>query len=89
MKNYFEANQKAYEEYQKVKVGDKVTARGLTTTIAEIYYCDVYAESGNAMFKEAKDENKYYIFYDIEFRDSNGNYRHWKSSFDGGVLEHV
>lgn len=25
-------------------------------------------------------------FWDIEFTDTNGNYRHWKQYFDGGEL---
>ena len=70
----------------KVKVGDTIKAMGVTCTIKEIYYSDVYVECGNAMFKECKDENEYYIFYDVEFRDTNNVYRHWKSSFDGGTI---
>ena len=86
--NYFEANKEAYEEFQKVKVGDKVRAMGVTSTIDTIYYIDVYAETGHEYYKDAKDKDTYYIFYDIEFRDTNGVCRHWKSSYDGGILIH-
>ena len=84
----FEKYLKMVEEANKikVKVGDKVRAMGITSTIAMIYYCDVYVETGHPMFREAKDEDEYYIFYDIEFRDTDGVLRHWKSSYDGGKL---
>lgn len=88
MTTYFEANKEAFEESKRVKVGDKVKVGYTTCTIAEIAYIDVYAETGHPMFKESKDPDTYYIFYDIEFRDTNGVYRHWKSSYDGGTLIH-
>ena len=36
--------------------------------------------------KYRKDIIEYVVFYDIEFKDTNNNYRHWKSYFDGGKL---
>lgn len=72
----------------KIEVGDKVKVGYTTCTIAEIYYKDVYVECGHPNFKEAKDRDLYYIFYEVEFRDTNGTYRNWKSSFDGGELIH-
>lgn len=86
--DYFEASREAFEELQKVKVGDKVKAMGITSTIDTIHYIDVYAETGHPSYRDAKDEDTYYIFYDIEFRDTNGVYRHWKSNSDGGELIH-
>ena len=88
MTNYIEANQKAMEEYKNIKVGDCIIAKGIKATIAEIYYCEVFAETGHPIFKEAKDEKTYYLFYDIEFKDTYGVYRHWKSHWDGGKLYH-
>ena len=77
---------KMLQEAKDAKVGDKISCKGITCTIGEIFYYDKYVETGHPMFKESKDEDTYYVFYDIEFKDSNGNYRHWKSSYDGGKL---
>lgn len=83
-KNYLEA----YETIRghKVKEGDVVKALGCTVTIKEVLDSSIYVETGHELFKEAKDETKYYVFYDVEFIDTNGNYRNWKSSFDGGHI---
>ena len=83
--NYFEAMDEI-RSMEQPKVGDTVTAYGIQSTIETIYHSEVYTETGHSMFKESKDENTYYIFYDIEFKDTKGNYKHWKSSFDGGYL---
>ena len=29
---------------------------------------------------------EHYEYWDIEFLDSNNNYRHWKQCYDGGEL---
>ena len=52
-------------------IGDKINCSGITVTIAEILYQDTYADEGEL---------------DIEFKDTHGNYRHWKQYFDGGKL---
>ena len=85
-KNYLEA----YETIggNKVKAGDVVKALGLTTTVKEVLDSYFYVETGHKSFKEAKDETKYYVFCDVEFIDTEGVYRHWKSSFDGGYIIH-
>ena len=58
-------------------VGDRICCQGITCTIGEIFYYDKYVEEKNG---------KYEVFYDIEFKDTNNHYRHWKSYFDGGKL---
>lgn len=60
----------------KVTKGMKIEAFGERVTIGDIIYqfCDTA-------------ENSYRKpWADIEFRDSNGNYRHWQSWSDGGKL---
>ena len=55
------------------KKGDKINAMGIAVTIGDtIYYSDSYSDHNGKRQ------------YDIEFKDSNGQYRHWKSEFDGG-----
>ena len=73
---YFEAV-KEMEKKRMARVGDKISAKGITCTIGEIFFNDRYVE---------KKDGEYTVFYDIEFKDTNGNYRHWKSYFDGGKL---
>ena len=72
-----------------VEVGDKIRAKGITCTIAKIYYKERYVEPIH-IYNEEKHEyemgDDYKIFYDIEFEDTNGVYRHWKSAFDGGEV---
>lgn len=55
---------------KKATVGDKVKALGFVVTIGKILYQDYWEEDG----------------WDIEFIDSEGQYRHWKQGFDGGEL---
>lgn len=73
---YFEAV-KEMEKKRMARVGDKISAKGITCTIGEIFFNDRYVE---------KKDGEYVVFYDIEFKDTNNNYRHWKSYFDGGKL---
>jgi hypothetical protein len=57
--------------YEKeAKVGDQIRAKGLLVTIGRIFYQEWYERSG----------------WDIEFIDTDDNYRHWKQQFDGGEL---
>lgn len=65
------------QKAKKVEVGDKISCQGITCTVGEIFYSDRYVEEKNG---------KYEVFYDVEFKDTNNNYRHWKSYFDGGKL---
>jgi len=52
------------------KIGDIVKAKGISVEIAEINYQEWYKEEG----------------WNIEFMDTNDNYRSWKQQFDGGEL---
>lgn len=60
-----------------IKAGDRISCQNVVCTVGEIYYYDKYVEEKNG---------KYEVFYDIEFRDTNGYLRSWKSYFDGGKL---
>lgn len=60
---------------RELKVGDKIQSRGITVQIKEILHQDAY-------FPDYLPEDRHYI--DIEFKDINGSYRHWKSNIDGG-----
>lgn len=76
MDNY----RKAMEEKRntrEAKAGDIIKAKGITATIKEIFYQDFYPS----------DRNDGSCDWDIEFKDTNDNYRHWKQYFDGGKIE--
>lgn len=62
-----------------VRPGDSISALGETATISEILFQSV--EFGN------RDKGGFVDpAADIEFKDENGNYRHWQSWSDGGTL---
>ena len=63
---YFEAV-KEMEKKRMARVGDKISAKGITCTIGEIFFNDRYVE---------KKDGEYVVFYDIEF-----NYRLYFSRF--------
>lgn len=73
----YEQRMEMLKSAKDAKVGDKIKCQGITCTIGEIFYYDKFVEELDGVEK---------VFYDIEFRDTNGNYRSWKSIFDGGVL---
>ncbi len=54
---------------RQLVVGDTIKARGITATIAEITFQEPW-EWRNAWY--------------LEFTDTNGVYRNWKQSCDGG-----
>lgn len=60
---------------RSLEVGDTIVCKGVKATIKEIISQDAYIPSG---------ESGYCI--DIEFRDTNGKYRNWKSYIDGGSV---
>lgn len=76
MKDYFEVLE-TMTKMPKVKIGSIINCQGITSEIKELYYSDRYVT--------LKDD-EYQIFYDVEFKDTNGIYRHWKSYFDGGKI---
>ena len=61
-------------------VGDSVKCRGERVTIGKILSQDAYHANLRPGEKGISD------YYDIEFEDSKGNYRHWKSNIDGGIV---
>ena len=61
-------------------VGDSVKCRGERVTIGKILSQDAYHANLRPGEKGTSD------YYDIEFEDSKGNYRHWKSNIDGGIV---
>lgn len=62
---------------RKLEVGDVIKCKGVKAEIGEILYQDAY-------FPDYLPEDRHYI--DIEFKDTNGKYRHWKSHLDGGEV---
>lgn len=75
--DYFE-KLKMMKNEKPIEVGDTIVAQGIRATIECLYYFDRYVEEKNG---------KYEIFYDVEFKDTKGIHRHWKSYFDGGYVE--
>ena len=61
-------------------VGDSVKCRGERVTIGKILSQDAYHANLRPGEKGISD------YYDIEFKDSKGKYRHWKSNIDGGIV---
>ena len=61
-------------------VGDSVKCRGERVTIGKILFQDAYHANLRPGEKGISD------YYDIEFEDSKGKYRHWKSNVDGGIV---
>ena len=61
-------------------VGDSVKCRGERVTIGKILSQDAYHANLRPGEKGTSD------YYNIEFEDSKGNYRHWKSNIDGGIV---
>ena len=56
---------------KECKPGDVIVCQGETVTIDEIIVWYYDEPDG---------------YWDIEFIDTNGEYRHWKQRFDGGAL---
>lgn len=78
--NYYKLLEQLNNE-PMIGIGDTIHCQGIAAVIAEIYYNDRFIE----LIPDQEDE--YAIFYDIEFRDTNGVLRSWKSIFDGGYAE--
>lgn len=79
MDNNYENYKKAMalvNSTRKAKSGDIITSKGIKATIKDIHYQDYYKS----------DRNDGSCDWDIEFTDTNGNYRHWKQYFDGGDI---
>ena len=64
---------------RKLKAGDTIICKGIKAEIGEILFQDAYIEDWVS-------DNRKYI--DIEFKDVNGRYRHWKSHLDGGTIQY-
>ena len=65
----------------EISIGDTIICKGIHSTIAKLYYSFRCVE----WHHEKKEFVKY---YDVEFEDTNGIYRHWKSYFDGGCIKY-
>ena len=61
-----------------LRPGDVIRAYGLSFTIAKIFYQDWYGP------RDAAPECSDFWGYDVEFRDTEGRYHHWKQNEDGG-----
>lgn len=80
MRDELEAELNAEPEIQP---GDVVVVPkfGIRATIDKLHYSFRCVE----WHTERKEFVKY---YDVEFVDTKGNYRHWKSYFDGGYIQY-
>lgn len=67
-----------------IQPGDTVVIpeRRIKATIDKLYYAFRCVEWH-------KEKQCYVKHYDVEFVDTKGNYRHWKSYFDGGYIEYA
>lgn len=79
--NYYKLQEQLNKE-PMIGIGDTIHCKGISAVIAEIYYNDRFIE-----LIPDQEEEVYAIFYDVEFRDTNGVLRSWKSIFDGGYVE--
>lgn len=59
--------------YKVAEVGDKITCMNTTVTIGRIAYQEFYPTDDGG-------------WWDIEFWDTDNNYRSWKSGVDGGCI---
>lgn len=76
-----------YEDYElvvakplftrDVERGDIINCKGIRAIVDEILFQDLY---------NSEDVSRSYA--DVEFKDQNGKYRHWKSSLDGGYIDY-
>lgn len=79
---------------RKLREGDIIICQGTRATIGKVLYQSCYIDTTHKMIYEkyhksnperySHSEDKTYI--DIEFTDTYGNYRHWKSELDGGLI---
>lgn len=65
----------------EISIGDTIICKGIRATIAELYYADRCVEWND-------EKNSFVKYYDVEFKDTNGIHRRWKSYFDGGHIEY-
>lgn len=61
---------KIMEGKRILEPGDLIRCKGITVKIKEIHFQDDFGDDG----------------FDMEFMDTNGNYRSWKQRFDGGYV---
>ena len=72
-----EEAEKVAETLRPLAVGDIIKAKGITRTLTEVQYSDIFIEYT---------DNGYMVYFMCEF-NANGNYGYYKSVFDGGVVE--
>ena len=72
---------------RELKPGDEIVCKGTRVTVTEILSQDCYVDE---YYKTANKKSRGYIkdgtYIDIEFKDKNGDYRHWISFLDGGYI---
>ena len=68
------------DDTNRINPGDRISAFGYTFTVATILYQDYYGPREDAA------PGSDWWGYDIEFKDPDGRYHHWKQNQDFGKL---
>lgn len=66
---------------RKVMPGDVISCKGNSWRVKEVLSQDVYKDEDSGKYGI---EDRSYI--DLEFKDTNGGYHHWKSNIDSGTV---
>lgn len=67
------------DKNREIHPGEKISALGYTFTVGEILFQDYYGPRVDAGASDCWG-------YDVEFKDINGRYHHWKQNQDHGYL---
>lgn len=64
---------------EKINAGDTIRAMGYSFTVGTVFYQDYFGTKERANGTD-------WWGYDVEFKDTNGEYHHWLQYQDGGEL---
>ena len=67
------------DDRKLIKPGDVITAYGYKFQVRTVLYQDYYGDRKDAGTSDCWG-------YDVEFKDTDGKYHHWKQNMDGGSL---
>lgn len=65
-----------------IRPGDIIYALGYSFPVREVLYQDYYGDKASAGFSDCWG-------HDVEFKDAEGRYHHWKQNQDGGGVLRV